>query len=83
MPRIKSTVDLTYSDDGLFCTFYPETEDGKNAWNEAATLLGGNFRIYSQHKKATIEQLNAAGYSVTKAKKPTITFDDINLEELF
>jgi hypothetical protein len=74
------TTDLTYTQTGMFTQFYAETEAGKIAWDDAAEMLAGNFQIFNQHLASTIYQLKKAGYTVSKAKKTTLTMNDIFLE---
>lgn len=71
--------DLTYTNDGLFTRFYPETDEGENAWREMA-LEDGVAAVMSVHAKAVIAQLRAAGYVVRKAKPCAMSVDDILAE---
>ena len=73
--------DLTYTQDGMFTRFYPETKAGETAWRQAADQLGGVFAVLNPQAQGTIEQLRQAGYKVSKAKKVTGSIDDI-LQEL-
>lgn len=60
------THDLTYTQDGLFTRFIPNTPAGENAWREMhkhdATA------VLNIHAAGVLKQLRAAGYTVAKAK---------------
>lgn len=71
--------DLTYTTSGLFTRFYPETEAGKIAWLEMAGQEGV-AAVLVQHTANVLGQLRRAGYSVTKAKLPDMSMDDILAE---
>lgn len=79
-----SKPDLTYSDDGLFVTFYAETPAGVQAYNVMAHTQGGDARCFAQHLPAILAQLRAAGYRVAKHKPATSAGpdDDALLAEL-
>ena len=77
--------DLTYSEDGLFVTFYAETPAGEDAWRTMAESNDGVARFLVTQKAGVIAQLRAAGYSVAKAKpfKPMAPYElDALLAEL-
>ena len=60
--------DLTYTTDGLFTRFYPETEAGKKAWT-AMHQQGSEYGvILTAHASNVLYQLRKAGYKVSKAK---------------
>ena len=71
------THDLTYSQAGMFTQFYAESDAGKQAWNDAAEQLHGNFKILNNHLNSTIYQLKKAGLTVAKTKKVTLSMLDI------
>jgi hypothetical protein len=72
--------DLTYTKDSMFTTFFAENESGVIAYNEAAKTLGGTFKIFNIHFDSVIYQLKNAGYTVSKAKKSTLSMNDIFAE---
>ncbi len=76
-----STIDLTDTKDGMFTRFMPHTTEGEIAWNEIAKQTSGTGAVFTFHEAQTLKQLRAAGYTVRKAKKDTMTIDDI-LNEL-
>ena len=57
------TTDLSYSEGGLFATFYANTEDGVIAWNELAQVTDGTGKVLMLQLKTTIKALKDAGYS--------------------
>lgn len=75
------TPDLTYSQDGMFTRFYPETEAGREAWNTMAEN-DGVAAVLNHHAKSVLRQLRKAGYSVAKAKPVTEADMDAILAEL-
>jgi hypothetical protein len=66
---MSKTPDLTYSTDGMFVTFYAETDAGQNARNTMAETNEGCGCFYTWQKDSVIKQLRDAGYIVHKAKK--------------
>lgn len=72
--------DLSYRDEGVFLCFVPNTAQGETAWNQIAAQNDGVGKVLSIHAKATIQQLKAAGYSVSKARK--VSLDSILDDEL-
>lgn len=76
--------DLTYSTDGLFVTFWPETAAGETAWREMAGQSDGTGRFLAIHRESIAAQLRAAGYSVAQRKsgRDTVTDDSALLQEL-
>jgi len=73
--------DLTYLKKGFFTTFFPETPEGEEAWCEIAAHTEGTGSIFTLHLKQTLKMLRSKGYIVRKAKKPTLT-DDQLLDQL-
>lgn len=61
--------DIIYIDQGLFTAFIPQTAAGEVVFNAMAADTQGTGKVLSQHAKATIEQMRAAGYTVGKAPK--------------
>ena len=72
--------DLEYINTGLFTRFFPCSPAGEDAWR---VMEGSNHgsAVLTIHAKAVIAQLNRAGYRVRKAKKSSMSIDDI-LNEL-
>ena len=70
--------DLTWSDQGLFTLFLPETKEGERAWEAIAAQTEGTGKVLSMHRASTIAQLRAAGFHVRKAPphKP-LTADEL------
>ncbi len=73
--------DLTFTNDGVFVTFYAETKAGEDAWRVMAEQMGGVARIMAPQFASVKAQLKAAGYVIRKATKPAQSIDDI-LDEL-
>lgn len=71
--------DLDYVTTGMFTAFIPNTPAGVAVWNEMQAQEAG--KTYTMHLKSTLAQLRKAGYKVGKAKKCTMSIDDI-LNEL-
>lgn len=69
--------DLTYIENSLFISFVPQTESGEQAWREMANVQGGSAVVLTKFKNQTLSQLRNAGYSVKKAKKSTVTLQDV------
>ena len=77
--------DLSWSDDGWFTQFLPNTKAGEEAWRVMATHTDGTGKVFSVHAADTIRQLRAKGYTVAKARrtgKRSGADDDALLEEL-
>jgi len=84
-PAKSSRPDLTYRDDGLFVSFFPNTPDGERAWkimNATPGAEGG--RVLKIHAESTFVQLRMAGYTARKDKSVPVTHEEINslLQEL-
>ena len=73
--------DLTYTQDGMFTRFYPETDAGQIVWNEMASKMNGVAAVLNFESAKVISQIRSAGYKVSKAKKCNQSVDDI-LKEL-
>ena len=73
--------DLTFSNYGMFTRFYPETPDGRAAWDNIAIGTEGTGAVLTIHAAAVIRQLRKAGYSVAKAA-PVALSDDAMLAAL-
>jgi hypothetical protein len=71
--------DLEYTTTGLVTRFIPNTTAGENAWR-IMNADNGNDVVFAVHTKNVISQLRKAGYSVSKAKKSTMSIDDILAE---
>ena len=76
---MKRTADLTYETTGYFTVFYPETEDGHNAWNQIAAQTQGTGKVETIHLKSVLSQLRKVGYVVYKAKKVVTKQTDLEL----
>jgi hypothetical protein len=76
---MKRTADLTYETTGYFTVFYPETEDGHNAWNQIAKQTMGTGKVETIHLKSTLCQIRKAGYVVRKAKSVSSKQTDLEL----
>jgi len=74
--------DLTYTKNGMFTTFYPETPQGKEAWTDMHNQGAPNGRILSIHAKDVLAQLRKAGYGVKRAKPVTVADMDAIFAEL-
>jgi len=72
--------DLTYTQNGMFTRFYPETKGGEMVWNEMAAQMGGVAAVLNIHAQSVIKQIRDAGYKVSKAKKTNLRIDDILAE---
>ena len=71
--------DIIYIDQGLFTAFIPQTAVGEAVFNTMAADTQGTGKVLSQHAKAIIEQMRAAGYTVGKAPKvKALTPDDLD-----
>jgi hypothetical protein len=70
--------DIEYIMGGMFTRFLPNTSAGEVAWREMERQ-GGEV-VFNHQDKNVIGQLRRAEYSVAKAKKCTMTIDDILAE---
>lgn len=71
--------DITYSNQGIFTAFLPETKAGEDAFRAICKAQGDHTgKVLSIHAKATIAQLRKAGYAVKKQGK----VEDIGADEL-
>ncbi len=61
--------DLSWSDDGWFTQFLPNTKAGEDAWRVVATYTDGTGKVFSVHAADTIRQLRAKGYTVANARR--------------
>jgi hypothetical protein len=64
--------DLHYREEGLFVSYYPNTEEGIVAWREMIEQ-SPDARFWAIHKKQINAQLKAAGYSVRKSPPVRMT----------
>lgn len=69
--------DLSYTTDGLFTRFIPNTPQGEAVWREMAKD-NGCAAVLNIHAAAVLKQLRAAGYSVRKAKAAPVSMNEIN-----
>lgn len=72
--------DLTYTNDGMFTRFYPNTPAGESAWRIMAEKNGGTAAFLNVVVPSVLYQLKAAGYTVGKEKKSKESIDDILAE---
>lgn len=76
------SADLVYHKQGLFTAFIPQSKAGDDAWRELANQTDGTGKVYTAQLAATLSALRAAGYTVSKAKKPSRKEIDGMIEEL-
>lgn len=69
--KTRHTEDLVYLKQGLFTAFISQSKAGDDAWRELASKTGGTGKVYTIQLAATLSALRAAGYTVSKAKKPS------------
>ena len=60
--------DLTFTSEGMFTRFDPETDAGERAWAEMLDQNGGTSKVLTTHAAAVAAQLRSAGYVVHKAR---------------
>jgi hypothetical protein len=77
--------DLTYRNDtacGMFIRFLPETKAGERAWRQMVKHDPSHCCVFlAAHLPSITAQLKAAGYTVAKAKRETVTMTDDELLE--
>lgn len=71
--------DLTYTKDGLFATFWPETPQGQEAWSEIAKQNGGVAKVLVIHLDSALYQLRQAGYVVKCRRSLEVDIDEAQL----
>lgn len=71
------TQDITYTQDGIWTRFFPETDAGRPVWDEMQE--DGVAAVLNNHAENVIKQIRSAGYRIAKAKKVT----DADMEEIF
>jgi hypothetical protein len=71
--------DLTYTTDGMFTRFFPESTQGEAVWNEMASKMDGVAAVLNFEAKAVIAQMRQAGYKVAKAKPVKLDMSDEEL----
>jgi len=59
-------IDLTWTADSLFTTFFVNSEAGREAYKQIIDVCGAP-KVLNQHRDATIYQLKQAGYGVRKS----------------
>lgn len=71
--------DISYrAVDDMFTAFYADTKAGEEAWkiiNQSPDSEGG--KVFTAHAQGVIEQLRAAGYTVTESKAPEVNDDEL------
>lgn len=66
--------DLTYRRAcSLFVQFMPETEAGRLAWCQLASITDGTGKVLAIHLPDMLRRMRAAGYVVAKAKPVRMT----------
>lgn len=70
-------IDLHYREEGLFVTYYPNTEAGIAAWKEMLKQSPSG-KFLSTHRKQINAQLKAAGYSVRKTPPVRMTKGEVD-----
>jgi len=61
--------DMTYSKQGLFTAFFPQSESGEDAWRELAKQTEGTGKVLTVHLPAVLAQLRKSGHTVEQAKR--------------
>lgn len=75
--------DVTYLNQGLFTTFFPQTPAGETAWRTMAATKGGECgTVLTVHLVNVIRQIRRAGLTVAAARKPTSSDLDAIMSEL-
>lgn len=72
--------DLEYIKGKMFTRFMPNTPAGETVWREMAKK-DGVAAVLNFEADSVLRQIRSAGYTVSKAKKPDMTDDQI-LQEL-
>lgn len=76
---MSKVVDLGYTQDSMFITFYPVSEAGGEAW-EVMCKQNDGIAIFPAHMLPSIKsQLKQAGYSVRKNAKKLPSASDAEL----
>ncbi len=65
------SADLIYCKQGLFTAFISQSKAGDNAWRELASQTAGTGKVFTAQLPVVLSALRAAGYAVSKAKKPS------------
>ena len=77
LPAAKGDISYRAVDD-MFTSFYPDSEAGEGAWSVINATEGSEGgKVLTQHAASVIEQLRAAGYTVTEAAPVTETADEL------
>ena len=76
------SADLVYHKQGIFTAFFPVSKVGEDAWRELESQTDGTGKVYTMQLPATLAALRAAGYTVSKARKPSEKEIDGMIEEL-
>lgn len=74
--------DISYREvDDMFTSFYPDSKAGEAAWAVINATPGSeNGKVLTTHAASVIEQLQAAGYTVTRSAPPTLSDDELLAE---
>jgi hypothetical protein len=59
--------DLTYRVTGAFVAFYPETREGRIAWEQLAAQTDGTGKVLRCHLPSLLAALKRVGIRVRKA----------------
>jgi len=73
--------DLTYTQDGMFTRFVPNTTDGESVWRSMVEQHGA-AAVLNHEAGRVMAQIRKAGYSVGKAKPVKAGEIDAILAEL-
>ncbi len=65
------SADLIYCKQGLFTAFISQSKAGDDAWRELANQTAGTGKVFTAQLPVVLSALRAAGYAVSKAKKPS------------
>ncbi|MGF6996768.1 hypothetical protein [Paraburkholderia sp. GAS32] len=82
MTTTATKTDISYKKDGLFTTFFADSQQGGTAVSDLMTQNGGSNKVLTIHADAVITQLRAAGYTVRKARPVSAKEVDSILAEL-
>lgn len=70
-------IDLMWTTDGLFTTFYVNSNEGLIAYKQIVETCGAP-KVLDIHREATIHQLKQAGYTIRKSIARTPKSKGIN-----
>jgi hypothetical protein len=76
--------DLSFTEDGMFTRFLPNSPAGETAWAELAKNSDGSGAFLTVHAAGIVRQLRAAGYAVSRRRVSgtgVLTAGDVKLLE--